>query len=81
MCSRIATAEDGEYAVQVSPRRRAFPDDRELERLRRAAEAKAAADAELKAAVVAAAAAGGSVRVIAETSGLSTRTIQNWLKD
>lgn len=67
--------------MDVSPRRRDYPDDRVLERLRLAAEAKAAADAELKAAVLAASKAGGSVRVTAEIAHLSTRTIQNWLKD
>lgn len=67
--------------MRVSPRRQALPDDRDIERLRRAAESKLAADAELKAAVRAAAASGGSVRVIADLAKLSTRTVQNWLDD
>lgn len=66
--------------MEVSPRRRDYPSDKILERLRLAAEAKAAADDELRAAVIAASKAGGSIRVIAEVSQLSTRTIQNWLK-
>lgn len=67
--------------MDVSPRRRLVPDAAALDRLVKAADAKAAADAELKAAVRAAKAAGGSVRVIAEAAGLSTRSVQDWLKD
>lgn len=66
--------------MRVSPRRRELPDEATLERLRKAAKAKRAADAELKAAARSAKEAGGSVRVIAEVADLSTRTVQNWLK-
>jgi transposase len=52
----------------------------ERARLRAAAARADAASVELKAAVSAAWRAGGSVRVIAEELGKSTRTIQNWLK-
>lgn len=53
----------------------------ERERLRAAASNVNNAVAELKAAVQAAWRAGGSVRVIAEELGKSTRTIQTWLDD
>lgn len=67
--------------MEVSPRRRELPDEAALKRLQAAAVARSNADAELRAAVRAARLAGGSVRVIAETAGLSTRTVQDWLKD
>jgi dihydrodipicolinate synthase/N-acetylneuraminate lyase len=66
--------------MDVSPRRRDIPDAVALDRLLKAAGAKTDADAELKAAVRAAKAAGGSVRVIAEFAHLSTRTVQDWVK-
>ncbi|MFF1633990.1 hypothetical protein [Leifsonia sp. NPDC058248] len=65
----------------MSPRRRDYPSAAAIDRLRNATQAKTAADAELKAAVQAAKASGGSVRVIAELANLSTRTVQDWLKD
>ncbi|TXI63394.1 helix-turn-helix domain-containing protein [Mycolicibacterium mageritense] len=52
----------------------------ERERLHAAANGVDAAAAELKAAVVAAWRAGGSVRTIATELGKSTRTIQTWLE-
>lgn len=67
--------------MDVSPRRRQVPDAAALDRLLKAADAKAVADTELRAAVRAAKEAGGSVRVIAEAAGLSTRSVQDWLKD
>lgn len=66
--------------MDVSPRRRELPTPDALKRLRAAADFKQRADSELKAAVRAAREAGGSVRVIAEEAGLSTRTVQDWLK-
>jgi transposase-like protein len=72
---------EGGYAMDVSPRRREFPDEGALKRLRDATMARTHAEAELRAAVRVARAAGGSVRVIAEVAGLSTRTVQQWLKD
>jgi transposase len=53
----------------------------ERERLRTAAADVDAAAVELKAAVLAARGAGGSVRAIAAELGKSTRTIQNWLEE
>lgn len=47
-------------------------------RLKRAAESKRAADLELRAAVVAALRAGGSVREVAVLTQLSTNTVQRW---
>jgi hypothetical protein len=67
--------------MPVSPRRREFPTEDALKRLQAAAETRADAEAEMRAAVRAARAAGGSVRVIADVAGLSTRTVQLWLKD
>jgi hypothetical protein len=67
--------------MDVSPRRREFPDEDALKRLRAAVDARAQAEAEIRAAVRAARAAGGSVRVIADEAGLSTRTVALWLKD
>jgi dihydrodipicolinate synthase/N-acetylneuraminate lyase len=63
----------------VTPRPRKQLDDDSLERLRRAAAGLRAAKAEQRDAVVAAAEAGGSVRVIAEAGEVSTRTVQDWL--
>ena len=62
------------------PRRRDEPDDKTVARLERAAKRKQAADEELRAAVYAAADAGGSIRVIAEFAQLSTSTVRIWLK-
>lgn len=67
--------------MNVSPRRRELPTDAALRRLQNAAAVRSDADAEMRAAVRAARDAGGSVRVIAEVAGLSTRTVQLWLKD
>ncbi len=67
--------------MQVSPRRRDYPDEGAMRRLEEAGARREEADAELRAAVYAAKDAGGSVRVIAEAARLSTRTIQNWLRD
>jgi transposase-like protein len=67
--------------MDVSPRRRELPSEDALRRLREAAVARSAAEAEIRAAVRAARVAGGSVRVIAEEAGLSTRTVQQWVKD
>jgi transposase-like protein len=50
-------------------------------RLERAAEARRRSDAEMKAAVLAASEAGGSVRVIAEAGKLSTATVRDWIKN
>lgn len=55
--------------------------DEASQRLVRAGNRKREADAELKAAVLAAKDAGGSVRVIAEQAQISTRTVQNWLAE
>lgn len=63
------------------PRRRQFPSEAALKRLQDAATERANADAEMRAAVRAARDAGGSVRVIAEVAGLSSRTVLSWLKD
>ncbi|MDN4616386.1 hypothetical protein P5G50_18215 [Leifsonia sp. F6_8S_P_1B] len=62
------------------PRRREYPPEPALQRLREAGEKRAEADAELRAAVYAAKDAGGSVRVIAEEARISTNTVQVWLK-
>ena len=63
------------------PRHRELPDDDSIARLERAVEGRRKSDAELRAAVVAAVDRGGSVRAVAEMAHLSTRTIQNWIKD
>lgn len=55
-------------------------DDAHRDRLERAAAARRDADAEMRAAVLAAADAGGSVRVIAEAGRLSTATVRDWIK-
>lgn len=47
----------------------------------KAVEVKADGDARVRAAVLAANEAGGSVRDIAELTGYSTNTIQRWLKE
>ncbi len=67
--------------MPVSPRPRREPGPEELERLRRLATRRRAVDAELRAAVIAASAAGGSVRVIAQAGNLSTSTVYHWLKE
>lgn len=56
-------------------------DDAHRERLERAAEARRQSDAEMKAAVLAASAGGGSVRVIADAGKLSTATVRKWIAD
>ncbi|WP_136054372.1 hypothetical protein [Microbacterium sp. K24] len=57
-------------------------DDAHRERLERAAEARRQSDAEMKAAVLAAASdGGGSVRVIADAGRLSTATVRKWIAD
>ncbi len=53
----------------------------QLRRLRAADRLAEKATAELRAAVYEAAAAGGSVRVIAETIGRSPTTVQKWLRE
>lgn len=67
--------------MQVSPRRRDYPDEGAMRRLQEAAERREAAESELREAVYAARDTGGSVRVIAELAQLSTRTVQDWLRD
>jgi hypothetical protein len=62
----------------MSPRpRNEIPDDLAV-RLAKVTAAKAVADAEHKAAVLAALDAGGSVRRVADLAGLSPTTVQNW---
>ena len=56
-------------------------DQAHRERLERAATARRSAEAEMRAAVIAAATTGGgSVRVIAEAGQLSTATVRDWIK-
>lgn len=62
------------------PRHRELPDDASIARLARAVQARKAAEAEFRAAVIAAVNGGGSVRAVAEMARLSTRTVQDWLK-
>ena len=62
-------------------RRREMPDDQSVARLQRAAQQRKDIEEELRQAVFAALDSGGSYRVVAELAGVSTRTIQNWLKD
>jgi transposase-like protein len=50
-------------------------------RIRAARDAKTVADAELRAAVVAALEAGGSVREVAKVAGLNPDTVQRWSQD
>lgn len=73
------------YAERVS-RSEDMPTDEAAERLVQAGNRRKQADAtardaltELKAAVIAAAAAGGSNRVIARLGQVSTRTAQDWV--
>lgn len=55
-------------------------DDEHRQRLENAAISRRKSDAEMKAAVIAASQAGGSVRVIATAGGLSTATVRDWIK-
>lgn len=59
---------------------RSTPDAETMQRLISAKDRRRAAEAELRAAVQAARDKGGSIRVIADAAGLSTRTVQDWLK-
>lgn len=54
------------------------PAPRHAERIRAAVAARELAEAEVRAAVVAALKAGGSIREVAKVSGLSTNTVQRW---
>jgi transposase len=65
----------------MSPRRRGSIPDAERERLLAALGGTRAADDELRAAVLAARGADGSVREIAALIGKSTNTIQRWTRD
>ena len=67
--------------MPVAPRPRKMPDDEALNRLRRAARSRDRADAELRAAVIAASEDGGSIRVIAEAGELSTATVRAWVDE
>ncbi len=49
--------------------------------LRAAGEQRVAADAQLRAAVLAAVDTGGSIREVARLGQLSTHTVQQWLRD
>ncbi|MBT1630452.1 helix-turn-helix domain-containing protein [Curtobacterium flaccumfaciens pv. oortii] len=64
----------------MTPRPRKEPPPDALERLRKAGQNRAHAEVEIKAAVLAASDAGGSVRVIAEVGQLSTATVRQWVK-
>jgi transposase len=63
---------------RVSPQAPGIIPTNLAERLAAAKAARDEADAEFRAAVVDALKAGGSIRAVAEVSGLSTRTVQDW---
>lgn len=74
--------------MSVAPRTKLHPTTDTLERLRTAAgkreraDTKAAeAQAELRAAVIAASEAGGSIRVIADIGNLSTATVRKYVQE
>jgi len=69
------------YHHGMSPRTRQLPADMSADLLRVAGEAKVSADVKLKAAVIAASAAGGSVREIARLAQLGPSTVQAWLHE
>ena len=62
----------------VSPQNRGVIKPADQKRLRAALASREASDAEMRAAVLAAAAHGSSVREIAAFTGLSTNTISRW---
>lgn len=63
---------------RVSPQPRGIIPPSQAKRLDAARDAREKADDEFRTAVVAALKAGGSIREVAELSGLSTRTVQDW---
>lgn len=63
---------------RVSPQAKGIIPPDKARRLDAAREARDQADDEFRSAVVAALKAGGSIREVAELSGLSTRTVQDW---
>ena len=65
----------------MSPRPKQPPAGEVAELLRAAGEQRVAADAQLRAAVLAAVDAGGSIREVARLGQLSTHTVQQWLRD
>lgn len=67
--------------MTVAPRPKNLPPETALRRLAEAATAVDKARAELKAAIIAASEAGGSIRVLASVGGISTRTVQDWLQE
>lgn len=62
----------------VTPQRKGVVPDAEEQRVRAAVVGAEAAEKELRASVVAALIAGGSVREVARISGKSTNTIERW---
>jgi DNA invertase Pin-like site-specific DNA recombinase len=66
---------------QVSPQPRGVIPADEAKRLDRAGRAKERADSALRAAVVAALEAGGSVREVAALARVSTNTVARWKRD
>ncbi|NKR61714.1 hypothetical protein GS907_24610 [Rhodococcus hoagii] len=62
----------------MTPQKRGLIPDPERARIVAALAAREAAEAELRAAVVAGLLAGGSVREVAALTGMSTNTIQRW---
>ncbi|MGH3804085.1 MAG: hypothetical protein ACRDTD_28915, partial [Pseudonocardiaceae bacterium] len=65
----------------VTAQRRGVIPEAESSRILAALKSRAAAEVELRAAVVAGLRAGGSVREMAEVTGMSTNTIQRWGHD
>lgn len=63
---------------RVAPQRRGIVPPENEQRIRDALAGKEAADEELRAAVVAALKAGGSIREVMRVSGLSNDTVQRW---
>ena len=62
----------------MTPQKRGVIPDTERKRILAAMEARDSAEVELRAAVVAGLLAGGSVREMADLTGMSTNTIQRW---
>lgn len=65
----------------VSPVARGTIQPEDQKRLRKALNARSDADAEMRAAVLEAAAHGASVRELAAFTGLSTNTVSRWKRD